>query len=1057
MSMKRNHFFYLPAICTALFAIVQALTVLPSNAYVTTTAAPQPYINGGQGIQPADLAATFTVNSADDHDDGACSVGDCTLREAINAANGNAGTDTINFAIGSGAQTIMLASGLPTILGTVTINATTQAGFAGAPLIELNGANAGLSANGLTLNASNCTIRGLIINRFALQGISINSSGNTIAGNYIGTNAAGTAGGDGIGNGENGILITSNSNIVGGTTAADRNVISGNLGNGVLLLNVSATSNQLLGNYIGTNAAGSSTVANFSDGVNLNSAAGNTIGGITSGAGNVISGNANGIHIIDGLSANNLIQGNFIGTNFNGTTDLGNQFGGIDIFEGANNTIGGNSAAARNIISGNSEGIRLNNSASGNVIQGNFIGTKGDGTSNLHNDFNGITISFSAGSNTIGGSNAGEGNRIAFNGSNGVAIDSSSTGNAIQGNSIHSNQRLGINLVAPTDPANGVTPNDAGDADNGANGLQNYPLLSAATSVAGGNVNIQGTLNSNPGTAFRVEFFHSSACDPAGNGEGQNFIGFTNVMTDGSGNVSFNSTFASPVTGGSAITATATRTASPTNTSEFSPCLSLVGAADLMVTKTASPNPVTVGSNLTFTITATNNGPDVVTNAVVSDNLPLSVVFVSCNATNGGVCGGSGNNRTITFPTLAAGASATITLVATADCSLANNSTISNTATISASVADPVPLNNSATSSTSVNHPAAQISPTAISVTQEGTSGSIAVTFPAGCGRTAVSNVPWITVTSGNIGSGNGTVGYTVDVNNTGSPRTGTITVAGLTFTVNQSNTSCSYTLSATQISFNPSAATGSVDVTAPASCTWKALSEASWIQITSGGTTTGSGTFTYSIEANSTGSARSGTINVQGQIFTIFQGIAFLDVPPNHPFYNVIGKLSARGVTAGCGGGNYCPDAVVTREQMAAFILRARGEFNPPTPGSQRFNDVPPSSPFYAFIDRMAVLQITAGCSVSPPLYCPSSSVLREQMAAFIIRALHDPGYTPPPPGSQRFNDVPPSSPFYGFVEEMAVRGITSGCSASPPLYCPSDTVTRAQMAAFLVKAFNL
>jgi hypothetical protein len=82
---------------------------------------------------------------------------------------------------------------------------------------------------------------------------------------------------------------------------------------------------------------------------------------------------------------------------------------------------------------------------------------------------------------------------------------------------------------------------------------------------------------------------------------------------------------------------------------------------------------------------------------------------------------------------------------------------------------------------------------------------------------------------------------------------------------------------------------------------------------------------------------------------------------------------------------------------------------------------------------------------------------VLREQMAAFLIRALHDPGYVPPPPASQRFNDVPPSNPFYAYIEEMAVRGITTGCSASPPLYCPSDTVTRAQMAAFLVRAFNL
>jgi CSLREA domain-containing protein/uncharacterized repeat protein (TIGR01451 family) len=1054
MIMKRNNLFYVLFSCTVLFVIAQALATIPTSASGKNPATIQSSDFSGQAAQPAAVAATFTVNSSDDHNDGTCNAGDCTLREAINAANTNAGTDTIAFAIGSGAQTITPASALPAISGTVIINGTTQPGFSGVPLIEISGANVGEGISGLTINAANCTIRGLIINRFGAQGININSSGTTIAGNYIGTNAAGTAGGTGIGNAENGVLINSASNIIGGTTTADRNVISGNLGSGVVLLNVAATTNQVLGNFIGTGATGTSTVANLSDGVSIIAAPNNTIGGTTAGAGNVISGNSNGVHIIDASATGNVITGNFIGTNFNGTTDLGNQFAGIDIFEGANNTIGGNSTAARNIISGNGEGIRLNNAASGTLVQGNYIGLKGDGVTDLHNDFNGISITFSALNNMIGGTGTGEGNRIAFNGTNGVGIDSTATGNAIQGNSIFSNQRLGINLVAGTDPANGITPNDAGDGDSGANGLQNFPILTSATSMVGGSINIQGTLNSNANTSFRVEFFYSSSCDPAGNGEGQTFIGSANVTTNAGGNVSLNSTFAVAVPGGSALTATATRTSSPTNTSEFSPCLTLTAAADLTVTKTASPNPVVVGSNLTFTITATNNGPDAVTNAVVTDNLPSSVLFMSCNSTNGGVCGGTGNNRTITFPSLASGASATITIVAKVDCSLANNSTISNTASISSAVADPVP-NNSSTSSTTVSHPATQISPMSASYGQAASGGSIAVTFPAGCGWTVVSNAPWIMITSSNLGSGNGTVTYTVAANDTGSSRMGTISVAGLTFTVNQSTSTCSYSLAASQISFNPSAATGSLGVTATAGCSWTALSKNSWIQVTSGSPGTGNGTFNYAVDANNTGSPRTGTINVEGQIFTIYQGITFLDVPLNHPFYNEIGKLSARGVTLGCGNGNFCPDAVVTRDQMAAFIMRARGEFNPPTPGSQRFADVPPNHPFYAFIDRMAELQITLGCGGGN--YCPNNEVLREQMAAFLIRALHEPGYIPPTPGSQRFNDVLPNHPFYAHIEEMATRAITLGCSSNPPLYCPSNTVTRAQMAAFLVRAFNL
>jgi hypothetical protein len=106
--------------------------------------------------------------------------------------------------------------------------------------------------------------------------------------------------------------------------------------------------------------------------------------------------------------------------------------------------------------------------------------------------------------------------------------------------------------------------------------------------------------------------------------------------------------------------------------------------------------------------------------------------------------------------------------------------------------------------------------------------------------------------------------------------------------------------------------------------------------------------------------------------------------------FYNFIDRLAVLQITLGCGGGNYCPASPVLRDQMAAFILRALGEFDPPTPPTQRFGDVSSQNPFYNFIDRMAVLNITQGCQVSPPLYCPSSSVTRAQMAAFLVRAFN-------------------------------------------------------------------
>jgi S-layer homology domain len=248
-------------------------------------------------------------------------------------------------------------------------------------------------------------------------------------------------------------------------------------------------------------------------------------------------------------------------------------------------------------------------------------------------------------------------------------------------------------------------------------------------------------------------------------------------------------------------------------------------------------------------------------------------------------------------------------------------------------------------------------------------------------------------------------------------------------------------------------AANGGADtiaVAAPDGCAWTATSNDGFISITAGASGIGNNAVSYSVAANA-GAARSGTITVAGQTFTVYQGMAFSDVPANHLFYDFIGKLSARGITQGCGSGSFCPDAPVTREQMAAFIIRARGEFNPPTPTSQRFTDVPPTNPFYAFIDRMAALGITSGCGGGN--YCPSANVTREQMAAFIIRALGE--FNPPTPASQRFNDVPSSNSFYAFIDRMAALQITSGCGSGN--YCPSQPVTRGQMAAFLVRAFGL
>jgi glucose/arabinose dehydrogenase len=264
----------------------------------------------------------------------------------------------------------------------------------------------------------------------------------------------------------------------------------------------------------------------------------------------------------------------------------------------------------------------------------------------------------------------------------------------------------------------------------------------------------------------------------------------------------------------------------------------------------------------------------------------------------------------------------------------------------------------------------------------------------------------------------------------------------------------CLVAINPTSNSFPASGGSGSFVVDAAPSCAWTITNNTpGLITVTSPTSGMGYGVVTYTVSANTAQTPRNGSLSVSGTPFNIAQGAAFLDVPPSHLFYEDIGKLSARGVTVGAGGGNYLPDQPVTREEMAAFIIRATGDFDPPTPTSQRFLDVPPENVFYAFIDQMAVQGITVGCNPNGPLYCPGDPVTREQMAAFIIRALGE--FLPPAPPSQRFTDVPQENQFYDFIDRLWVRGITVGCGGTN--YCPTDPVTRGQMAAFLVRAFNL
>ncbi|HEX2224524.1 MAG TPA: S-layer homology domain-containing protein [Thermoanaerobaculia bacterium] len=180
-----------------------------------------------------------------------------------------------------------------------------------------------------------------------------------------------------------------------------------------------------------------------------------------------------------------------------------------------------------------------------------------------------------------------------------------------------------------------------------------------------------------------------------------------------------------------------------------------------------------------------------------------------------------------------------------------------------------------------------------------------------------------------------------------------------------------------------------------------------------------------------------------------------FSDVPAASPFRRFVEALFNSGISGGCGNGAFCPTALVTREQMAVLLLRAAqgAAFQPSACGAPIFNDVPCSNPFAPWINELAVRGISGGCGGGS--YCPGGPVTREQMAVFLLLAAEGSGFSPPACASPAFADVPCSSPFAPWVNELAARGITGGCGGGN--FCPQGSVTREQMAVFLSTAFSL
>lgn len=427
------------------------------------------------------------------------------------------------------------------------------------------------------------TTHGIVIANFTDPTIE-----NSIAGNFIGTNAAGAD----LGNAESGVVIQdASSNLIGGDTPgagntiefngdfgvrvqsfngqpAENNRVQGNVAGfnlgGILITGAGATGNLAQGNVIGTNSAGDNR-GNVSFGITIQDASDNTVGGTQPGEGNIVGFTPFSIGVVgaSGENTNNVVEGNFVGTN-----PAGDHLG-LDVSHGiyvqglSGNRVGGSDPGAGNTVGFAVFGIVINGTAgvtTGNLVEGNFVGTDSMGR-NLGNSNMGVIVEAASG-NTVGGTTPGSGNVIGFNQGAGVVVfGPSSQDNAIVRNAIFDNNALGIDLSANSVAGDGVTVNDGcGDSDAGPNGHQNFPTLLLAQ-ARGTRLTIDFDLDTSAGD-HHVEFFSVPAADPSGFGEGELFLGTAQVSVSATCDETFQAELAVEAFDASTdvfLTATATR------------------------------------------------------------------------------------------------------------------------------------------------------------------------------------------------------------------------------------------------------------------------------------------------------------------------------------------------------------------------------------------------------------------------------------------------------------------------------------------------------------------
>ena len=888
---------------------------------------------------------TFTVTNTNDSGAG-------SLRQAILDANATAGADTIHFQIGSGPKTITPLSPLPTITESVAIDGTTQPGYSGAPIIEINGANAGAGASGLHITGGGSLVTGLVINRFVPafpatggNGILLEiGGGNEIRGNYIGTNVAGTSA---LGNGGSGIRISGSAdNLIGRTsTSFPINVISGNGQDGV---HITADSNTIAGDRIGTNAAGTAALANFLNGVIITAGVGNVVGSSIVGDTQLSGNGGEGVSIVTTASGT-ILQGCTIGLNAAGDAAIGNVGDGVQI----GGTSSGNTVGPGNVISGNGvNGLVLINHASNNTVTGNLVGTDASGTVGRGNAFNGV-IASGANDNTIGPLNV-----ISGNGTNGVRLRTGASANRVVGN------RIGVNAVGTAPIANiaeGVQVND-GATDNTVGGL-----AGTDRNQISGNGN-NGVLITDATTTGNVVEGNFIGTDP--------FAGAP-IPNAGQG---------VDITGGASGNTIGGTAAGSKNVIAFNAGRGVyveAGTANAILGNTISFNGG-LGIDLAPAGVTPNDAGDGDTGANELQNFPvLSSILLDVSTTQvqGSLNSAAGATYRIEFfSSIACDASGNgqgQRFLGSADRTTDAGGNVAFVATLATSALGPI------------------VTATATDAAGNTSEFSACVPIPS-------PSVTEISPTSGPAGGG--------------TP----VTISGANFQSGASAKIGGVAASAVSVVSGKQ-----LDVVAPA-LSPGTLNDVTVVDPSSLAGTLGSGWLSD-----------------------------FLDVPQASIFHDAVESIFRAGITAGCGGGSFCVGSPVTRAQMAVFLLKAEhGSSYVPPACSGVFADVPCPSPFANWIERLFAEGITAGCGGGN--YCPANPVTRAQMAVFLLKTEHGPRYTPPTCSGVFQDVICPTDFAVDWIERLYAEQITGGCSTNPLLYCPNASNTRGQMAVFVMKTFG-